>query len=56
MKQFSGGLAGTPEQLIEKLQEAQQRGLGYAILYFADAAYDSSSIELFAKEVIPALA
>jgi hypothetical protein len=30
-------------------------GLSYAITYFADAAYDRASIELFAKEVIPAL-
>jgi hypothetical protein len=27
----------------------------YAITYFADAAYDRSSIESFAREVIPAL-
>ena len=46
---------GTPEQVIEKL--AQMRGLGcdYAILYFPEAAYDRSGIELFARSVIPAL-
>ncbi len=27
----------------------------YAIVYFPDPAYDMSSVELFAKEVIPAL-
>jgi F420-dependent oxidoreductase-like protein len=48
-------LAGTPEQVVAKLQAAQTRGLGYAILYFPDAAYDRSGIDLFAKEVIPAL-
>jgi hypothetical protein len=28
--------------------------MSYAIINFADAAYDSSGIELFATEVIPA--
>jgi hypothetical protein len=27
----------------------------YAICFFADAAYDRSSIELFEREVVPAL-
>jgi F420-dependent oxidoreductase-like protein len=49
-------LTGTPEQVIEKLREAEQVGLAYAIVYFPDAAYDPGSIELFAKAVIPALA
>jgi hypothetical protein len=31
-------------------------GLTYAITYFLDAAYDRSSIDLFTREVIPALA
>jgi F420-dependent oxidoreductase-like protein len=46
---------GTPEQVVEKL--AQMRGLGcdYAILYFPEAAYDRSGIELFERCVIPAL-
>ncbi len=51
----SGPLVGTPEQLVEKLKEADGFGLGYAICYFADAAYDRSSIELFESQVIPAL-
>jgi len=29
--------------------------MSYAIANFRDAAYDRSSIELFAREVIPAL-
>jgi F420-dependent oxidoreductase-like protein len=54
---FAGGLlVGTPEQLIERLTAAQELGLTYAINYFVDAAYDRSSIELFAEKVIPALA
>ncbi|HBU42629.1 MAG TPA: LLM class F420-dependent oxidoreductase, partial [Microbacterium sp.] len=31
-------------------------GLGYAIHYFPEAAYDTSGIELFEAEVVPALA
>jgi len=48
-------LAGTPEQLIERLQAMQALGMTYAITYFAEAAYDTSGIELFEKEVMPAL-
>ena len=51
----SGPLVGTPEQLVEKLKEADGIGLAYAICYFADAAYDRSSIELFESQIIPAL-
>jgi F420-dependent oxidoreductase-like protein len=53
---YSGGLAGTPEQIIEKLTELRGLGLTYAIGYFVDAAYDQSSIDLFAQKVIPELA
>jgi F420-dependent oxidoreductase-like protein len=51
----NGPLVGTPEQIVAKLQELEGLGLGYAITYFADAAYDRSSIELFESQVIPAL-
>ena len=54
---FAGGpLVGTPEQIVEKLRALQEAGMTYAITYFADAAYDASSVELFAREVVPALA
>ncbi|HEY1572259.1 MAG TPA: LLM class F420-dependent oxidoreductase [Pseudonocardiaceae bacterium] len=57
MKQFNDGqLTGTPEQLVEQLTEMRKLGLTYAITYFPEAAYDRSGIELFAKEVVPALA
>jgi F420-dependent oxidoreductase-like protein len=57
MRMFSEGpLVGTPEQMIERLIEAREMGMAYAITYFIDLAYDRSSIDLFAKEVIPALA
>jgi F420-dependent oxidoreductase-like protein len=49
----AGGLTGTPEQIVERLRAYDR--LGYAITYFADAAYDRSGIELFAREVVPAL-
>ena len=52
-----GALAvGTPEQVVENLRGMQHLGLGYAIHYFPEAAYDRSGIELFEREVIPALA
>jgi alkanesulfonate monooxygenase SsuD/methylene tetrahydromethanopterin reductase-like flavin-dependent oxidoreductase (luciferase family) len=47
-------MAGTPEQLVERLQPWVDAGLGYAIVYFQEAAYDSSGLELFAREVFPA--
>jgi alkanesulfonate monooxygenase SsuD/methylene tetrahydromethanopterin reductase-like flavin-dependent oxidoreductase (luciferase family) len=47
---------GTPEQVVERLQALARLGLGYAIHYFPEAAYDRSGIELFEREVIPALA
>lgn len=46
---------GTPEQIVEHLRGMQDRGLGYAIHYFPEAAYDRSGIELFEREVMPAL-
>ena len=52
---IAGG-AGTPEQWIERLLPWQDAGLGYAIFFFVDCAYDTSGLELFARDVIPALA
>jgi F420-dependent oxidoreductase-like protein len=46
--------SGTPEQIVERLQRLQTLGCEYAILYFPEAAYDRSGIELFEREVIPA--
>ena len=46
---------GTAEQVAERLAERSTHGLGYAIHYFPEAAYDRSGIELFEREVIPAL-
>ncbi|MGH3375710.1 MAG: LLM class flavin-dependent oxidoreductase, partial [Actinoallomurus sp.] len=52
----SGPLVGTPELIVERLQAAGRMGLTYAIANFRDAAYDPTSMELFATQVIPALA
>ncbi len=48
--------SGTPEKLIGQFKEWQDAGMGYAIINFADAAYDTTGLERFAREVIPALA
>ena len=47
---------GTPEQLVERFSDMAKRGLGYQIHYFPEAAFDRSGIELFEREVMPALA
>ena len=46
---------GTPEQIIDNLTKLKNEGLGYGIFYFPELAYDRSGIELFEREVIPAL-
>jgi F420-dependent oxidoreductase-like protein len=52
----TGPLVGTPDKVVEHLTELNSLGMDYAISNFVDAAYDSSSIELFASKVIPELA
>ncbi|WP_123023492.1 LLM class F420-dependent oxidoreductase [Mycolicibacterium stellerae] len=47
--------SGTPEQVVEKLKRMRDLGCEYAILYFPEAAYDRSGIELFEQKVIPEL-
>jgi F420-dependent oxidoreductase-like protein len=49
-------LFGTTEQLVERLQGMAALGLGYTITNFPESAYDTSCIELFEREVVPALA
>ena len=48
-------MSGTPEQVAEKLRLWEKVGMSYAIVNFADVAYDTSSLDLFAAEVIPSL-
>lgn len=51
----SGPLVGTPEQIVQRLDELQGLGMTYAILNFAEAAYDTTGIALFERDVIPEL-
>jgi F420-dependent oxidoreductase-like protein len=46
---------GTPAQIVEKLGKFRELGLTYGIFNFAESAYDQSAIELFEREVVPAL-
>ena len=47
---------GTPEQLVERLREAEQMGITYAIGNFADATYDPAMMDLFANAVTAEIA
>lgn len=47
---------GTAEQVAERLAERERHGLGYAIHYFPEAAYDRSGVQLFERDVVSALA
>ncbi|MFG3614646.1 LLM class F420-dependent oxidoreductase [Nocardia sp. NPDC047654] len=51
----SGAATGTPDQIIDNLTKVRDLGLGYAIFNFPESAYDTSGIELFEREVLPAL-
>jgi alkanesulfonate monooxygenase SsuD/methylene tetrahydromethanopterin reductase-like flavin-dependent oxidoreductase (luciferase family) len=42
---------GTPERILEVMRDLEQRGMGYGILYFQEAAHDRSGIELFENTV-----
>jgi len=46
---------GTTEQVVERLQKLRDLGCEYVICNFPEAAYDRSGVELFEREVIPAL-
>ena len=47
---------GSVEQVAERLAERERHGLGYAIHYFPEAAYDRSGVQLFEREVVGSLA
>jgi F420-dependent oxidoreductase-like protein len=51
----NGPMVGTPEQIVAKLKELEALGMTYTIANFREAAYDRSGIELFTREVVPAL-
>lgn len=48
-------LVGTVEQVCERLDAMRARGMDYAIAYFPEHAYDRSGVDLFERDVIPAL-
>jgi F420-dependent oxidoreductase-like protein len=48
-------LVGTPEQIVEVLQQRRELGMEYSIHYFPETAYDRSGVDLFEREVVPAL-
>ena len=52
---FGSGDCVEPEQIVDKLSALQAVGMSYGIFYFPEAAYDRSGIELFEREVVPAL-
>jgi len=46
---------GTPEQIVERLQALEKLGAKYLITYFYEAAYDTTGIAMFERDVIPEL-
>jgi F420-dependent oxidoreductase-like protein len=46
--------SGPPDKIIEELRPYVAEGVGYVLIRFPDAAYDTSGVELFAREVIGA--
>jgi F420-dependent oxidoreductase-like protein len=48
-------LRGTPEQVVDQLKELEAIGMTYCITYFPNAVEDTGQIDLFEKDVIPAL-
>jgi alkanesulfonate monooxygenase SsuD/methylene tetrahydromethanopterin reductase-like flavin-dependent oxidoreductase (luciferase family) len=52
----TGPLVGTPEQLVERLKQAEKLGMTYPIGFFTEYSYDPSSVELFATKVMPEFA
>jgi alkanesulfonate monooxygenase SsuD/methylene tetrahydromethanopterin reductase-like flavin-dependent oxidoreductase (luciferase family) len=51
----NGPLVGTPELVAERLAGASELGMSYAILNFAEVAYDRTALNLFTEKVAPAL-
>jgi F420-dependent oxidoreductase-like protein len=46
---------GTAEQLVERLRELEGLGMKYLISYFYEAAYDTTGIAMFERDVMPEL-
>lgn len=47
--------SGPPDKIVEHLRPYADLGMDYVIVRFPDAAYETSGIELFGKEVVGAL-
>jgi F420-dependent oxidoreductase-like protein len=45
----------TPEQIVEKLRALEKLGMTYTILNFPEAAYDTTGIAMFERDVFPEL-
>jgi F420-dependent oxidoreductase-like protein len=48
-----GVTVGTPEQIVEQLQEKVNAGINYLIVYLQGVAYDQTPVEMLAREVMP---
>jgi F420-dependent oxidoreductase-like protein len=56
VQDFANGLlVGTPEQLAERLAQVGKLGMSYAILNFAEVAYDRTALTLFTEKIAPQL-
>jgi F420-dependent oxidoreductase-like protein len=54
MREFANGpLVGSPELVAERLAELSELGMSYAILNFAEVAYDRTALTLFTEKVAP---
>ena len=51
----NGPLVGTPELVAERLAELGGLGMSYAIVNFAEVAYDRTALTLFTDKVAPQL-
>ncbi|MGH3245384.1 MAG: hypothetical protein ACRDOI_04110, partial [Trebonia sp.] len=51
----NGPLVGTPEVIAERLAQVSKLGMSYAIVNFAEVAYDRTALNLFTKKVVPTL-
>lgn len=55
VREFAAGpLVGTPELVTERLAQLGELGMSYAILNFAEVAYDRTALTLFTEKVVPA--
>ena len=56
VNEFANGLlVGTPEVIAERLAEVGKLGMTYAILNFAEVAYDRTALAFFTEKIAPQL-